>query len=329
MEERFTNNFDFLRFFAASLIIFSHGFALYLGYARIFVFYWHLLIGQFGLATLLVISGYLITQSWERKPDIKKFFWKRTLRIIPGMIASILFVILIIGPIATDLNLHEYFSNLLDPSTWTTIPFYTTGAALGLFTTNPVTYVNAPLWTIPFEFLLYLIIASLGMAGVLLRKKSMLPFIFTTALLWALWYENPALNKIRFALYFLIGSYIYINREKMEYKLWLTVILWIPVIIFYNSQLMFLFAFIAVPYTVLYAAHIPSEIVHKFGKYGDFSFGLFIYGYPVQQTIIHLIPDLGIPALIVLSYAFTIPIAVISWHLIEKHALVLKNKIPF
>lgn len=208
MEERFTNNFDFLRFFAASLIIFSHCFALYLGYSNVFIFDWHLLIGQFGLATLLVISGYLITQSWERKPDVKKFFWKRALRIIPGMIASIIFVILIIGPIATDLNIHEYFTNLLDISTWTAVPFYTNGEALGLFTTNPVNYVNAPLWTIPFEFMLYLIIASLGMAGILLRKKSMLPLIFSTALLWALWYENPALNKIRFALYFMIVSYL-------------------------------------------------------------------------------------------------------------------------
>jgi peptidoglycan/LPS O-acetylase OafA/YrhL len=325
MEKRFTNNFDFLRFFAASLIIFSHSFALCLGYANIFTFDWHLLIGQSGLAILLVISGYLIPGSWERKPSLAIFFKKRLLRIIPGLIASIVFIIFIIGPMVTNLNLTEYFSDLLQPLTWLSIPFYTNGAELGLFTTNPVSYVNAPLWAIPFEFFLYAIIAFLGITGFLSRKNSMIPFILVTAFLWMLWYDNPALNKIRFALYFFIGAYIYFNREKIVYKSWLVLLLWIPVIISYNTQFMFLFAFFAIPYTVLWFAKIPSKRIHNFGKYGDFSFGMFIYSYPVQQTIIHFLPGIEIPFMLILSFAFSIPLAVISWYAIERHALSLKN----
>ncbi|MDD3976851.1 acyltransferase [Methanomicrobium antiquum] len=326
MDKRFTNNFDFLRFLAASCIIFSHSFALCLGYSNVFIFDWHLLIGQTGLAILLVISGYLILGSWERKPSLTTFFKKRILRIIPGLFASVLLVIFIIGPLVSDLGFSEYIAALLNPSTWASVPFYVNGTALGLFTTNPVTYVNAPLWAVPFEFFLYAIVALLGIAGLLSRKNSMIPFILLTVILWFLWYDNPALNKIRFALYFFIGAHLYLNRDKIEFKFPAVLVLWIPVLLSYNTQFMFIFAYIAIPYTVLWFAKYPTKRLKKFGKYGDFSFGMFIYAYPVQQTIIHFLPDIEIPVMILLSFTAAIPLAVFSWYAIEKHALSIKYK---
>ncbi|MBP2132903.1 peptidoglycan/LPS O-acetylase OafA/YrhL [Methanomicrobium sp. W14] len=325
MNARFTNNFDFLRFFAASLIIFSHSFALILGYANIFIFDWHLLVGQLGLAVLLAISGYLIPGSWERKPDLKIFFKKRGLRIFPGLIASIVFIIFFIGPVVTSLSLHEYFSRLLSPLTWLSVPFYINGSVLGLFPENPVTYVNAPLWAIPFEFFLYAVVAVAGIFGILSKKRSMIPFMAITFLLWVLWYDNPALNKIRFAMYFFTGAYLYMNRNKIRYHPAFVFILWVFVILSYGSPFMFAFAFIAVPYTVIWFAQLPTKRLNRFGKYGDFSFGLFIYAYPIQQTIIHFLPDIEIPSMIILSYTFSIPAAVASWYLIERHALSLKD----
>ncbi|MDD4299048.1 MAG: acyltransferase [Methanomicrobium sp.] len=324
MNERFSNNFDFLRFFAASLIIFSHSFALLLGYSNIFVYDWHLLAGQAGLATLLVISGYLIPGSWERKPSLKIFFKKRILRIAPGLLASVLLVIFLIGPLVTSLTTPEYFLKVFAPSAWISVPFYADGSELGLFASNPVSYVNAPLWAIPFEFLLYGIVAFLAAAGLFFKKHSMIPFILGTILLWMLWYENPALNKIRFAVYFFIGAWLYINKENFNIRTWMVLIPWIFVILSYGTCFMFLFAFIAIPCTVIRFAYIPSNKLWNFGRYGDFSFGMFIYAYPLQQTIIHFIPEIQIPMMILLSYAVSIPAAVISWQIIEKRALLLK-----
>jgi peptidoglycan/LPS O-acetylase OafA/YrhL len=324
MDERFSNNFDLLRFLAAASIIFSHCFALSLGYANVHLFDWHLLVGQFGLAVLLVISGYLITKSWEKRPELKIYFKKRALRLFPGMLISIIFIMLVIGLVNTSYTLREYFLRLADPQTWMAIPFYINGWAIGIFTENPVTYVNAPLWTIPFEFMLYILVAFLGITAILWRKNILLPVIFMTVLMWAVWYDNPALNKIRFAAYFLIGSYLYVNREKMEYKLWLSALLFIPVVIFFKTPFMFVFALIAIPYFVLCIAYLPIRHLHKFGTAGDPSYGMYIYSYPIQQTILHFIPAIAVSQLIGLTFAVVIPMAYASWHFIEKKALSLK-----
>lgn len=325
MEERYTNNFDFLRFFAAASIIISHSFALSLGYSQVFLFDWHLLYGQFGLAMLLVISGYLITQSWERKPKAGIFFWKRILRIVPGLVISVAMIMLIIGPINTTLPLSEYFEKLLSPSTWAAVPFYINGGAIGIFTGNPVSYVNAPLWTIPFEFFLYFLIAALGLIGILKKRFVMLPFVLITALVWFSYYDNPVMNKIRFAIYFFMGSLLFLNRDKIKYRWWIALPLIALVILSTGTVYMFMIAFVAIPYLVVFLAYAKIPHLSEFGKYGDPSYGMYIYAYPIQQTYLNYMPNIPVEQLIVFSLATAIPLAYLSWHLVEKKALSLKN----
>lgn len=325
MNIRYTNNFDFLRFLAASSIIFSHCFALSLGYSNVFLFDWHLLVGQTGLATLLVISGYLISQSWEKKPQIKQFFWKRSLRIVPGLLLSISMILLIIGPLNTNFSIQEYFESLTSLSTWMAVPFYNNGGVIGLFTDNPVTYVNAPLWTIPVEFGLYILVAVLGVIGMMKKRYIMLPFILITALAWLSFYENPVLNKIRFAVYFFIGSFLYLNRDRIKYRWWIGALLIIPVILSAGTKLMFLFAFIAIPYIVILVAYAKIPYLSEFGRMGDPSYGMYIYAYPIQQTILNFWPSIQIGQFIAATFVCVIPLAYLSWHLVEKKALSLKN----
>lgn len=325
MNVRYTNNFDFLRFFAAASIIFSHCFALYLGYSNVFLFDWHLLVGQTGLAILLVISGYLITQSWDKKPLVRQFLWKRSLRIVPGLIISISMIMLIIGPLNTTFSIGEYFENLTSLSTWAAVPFYTNGGAIGIFTNNPVTYVNAPLWTIPVEFGLYILVAFLGIIGIMKKRFVMLPFILITALAWITFYDSPVLNKIRFAIYFFLGSFLYMNRDKIKYRWWIGLLLVIPVLLTMGTEYMFIFAFIAIPYIVILVAYANIPRLSGFGKWGDPSYGMYIYTYPIQQTILNFWPSIEIWQFIALSFGCAIPVAYLSWHLVEKRALSLKN----
>jgi len=330
MQQRHNNNFDFLRFFAASSIIISHSFALTLGYSKISMYDPSLLFGQSGLAILLVISGYLISQSWENKPELFRFFWKRCVRIIPGMVISILFVILFIGPLATTLNPVNYIESLLSPATWSAFPFYKDGFPIGIFTDNPVTFVNAPLWVIPAEFVLYALVALFGILGLLKNKFSILPLIFLDIYLWIIWYDNGVLNKVHFIIYFLIGIIFYQNKEHIEYKnrtaLCAAGVLAATLFFHTNTPVIFIAAFATVPYLILYIAHLPIKRLNNFGKYGDFSYGMFIYSYPVQQTLVHFWPgEISIPLLCILSLSIAVLLGALSWKFIESRALKLKN----
>ena len=59
---------------------------------------------------------------------------------------------------------------------------------------------------------------------------------------------------------------------------------------------------------------------------GDYSYGMYLYAYPIQQLIVKLVgpgkPLLAFAGALVLIPAF----AAFSWHAVEKHALKLKPK---
>jgi len=328
--DRFGNNFDFLRFAAASCIILSHAYALTTGYAAM---HWNdplLLVGQLGLATLFVISGYLISMSWDHSRSALQFIWKRSLRVFPGLICGILFVLLVIGPLATDLSTGEYLSRLFSPAAMATLPFFEGGASLGLFAANPVPFfTDAPLWTIPVEFAMYLVVVVLGVVGLLRGGRWLLLLIAADTMLWMLWSADPALAKIRFTLYFLIGAYFYQQRESIEYRLEIALSLCIVLLVAAATPFVFFASLICVPYLVLYAAHIPTARISRFGARGDFSYGMYIYSYPIQQTLVLATANtLTIPALTVISFALTLPVAVLSWNLVESRFLALKGRGP-
>lgn len=80
------------------------------------------------------------------------------------------------------------------------------------------------------------------------------------------------------------------------------------------------------PYLIIYFAYgINSSLLKKFGAYGDFSYGLYIYAWPVQQTLVHFWKDfLNLLSFFVLTLSITLIFAFLSWKLIEKPALKFK-----
>src|SRR5262245_17166512 len=112
-----TNNFDFIRWLAATMVVFSHDHAV-LGrndepLARLsggFATF-----GTIGLDVFFVTSGYLVMQSFMRRDDLRYFVAARVLRIFPGLFVSLLVSAFVIGPLATTLPLGQY---LRDGATW-------------------------------------------------------------------------------------------------------------------------------------------------------------------------------------------------------------------
>jgi peptidoglycan/LPS O-acetylase OafA/YrhL len=85
----------------------------------------------------------------------------------------------------------------------------------------------------------------------------------------------------------------------------------------------------AYAYLLLWAACRLPRRLQGVGRRRDYSYGIYIYAYPVQQMIAMLGGTRwGVPAYIAMSLAGTLLLAVPSWHLVEKPVMSLKNWTP-
>lgn len=172
------NNFDILRLIAAVMVIYSHSYAL-CGKTELGPPFYQQSYGGLGVAIFLIISGFLVTLSWSRSENLKVFLKARFLRIFPALIFVIFATTFIMGPLVTSLPVSQYFKN---PETYQylkNITLFDIRYNLpGIFTDNIYKgAVNGSLWSLEYEFTFYLILAFLGISG-LLKKNHLLFFCF-------------------------------------------------------------------------------------------------------------------------------------------------------
>jgi peptidoglycan/LPS O-acetylase OafA/YrhL len=163
------NSFDLLRLAAALLVIFHHTRVLQ-GLSSIT---WGASdLGELGVGVFFVISGYLITASYDRSASLKDYLVKRVLRIEPALVVCLAVTALVFGAASTTLSFGDYFAS---PGVWlymlrNALLYPVTYELPGVFAHNPFTAaVNGSLWTLRLEFTCYLAVAALGSAGLLRR----------------------------------------------------------------------------------------------------------------------------------------------------------------
>ena len=327
------NNFDILRFLAALQVLILHGVLLF-GNAN-----QHWFVSLNGVAVFFVISGFLVTRSWCDNPNIFSFLKKRILRIFPALIAVVLFTALILGPIVTTLPLKEYFTDSAFFNYFKNIFLYEIYHLLpGVFQNNPLNEsVNASLWTLPLEFFMYCLIAIFGITKILNKKYFHFIFVLFTM---ALFYVVTRIYIIKWTYIqfvdllslFFVSSGFYIYRKKiiLSFPLFLIclAIFLFGMIVSYKTDLVFeYFRLLSFPYIIIYIAYCKIPYINNFGKYGDFSYGIYLWAYPVSQTLIYFWQDkFNIFTYIVSVFFITLFIAILSFKFIEKPALKLKNK---
>ncbi len=327
------NNFDILRFLAALQVLIGHCINC-LGKEN---YDWFFDIS--GVPVFFIISGFLVTKSWCDNPNIFIFLKKRILRIFPALIAVVLFTALILGPIVTTLPLKEYFTNSMFFDYFKNIFLYEIYHLLpGVFENNPLNEsVNASLWTLPLEFFMYCLIAMFGITKILNKKYFHFIFIvFSTLLLYMLTHffivKTTYIKFVDLLTLFFISSCFYVYRRKivLSFKLFLIslTIFIIGIIISYKiSGLFEYFRFLSLPYIIIYIAYCKVPYINNFGKYGDFSYGIYLWAYPVSQTLIYFWLDkFNVFTYILSVFIITLSVAILSFKFIEKPALQLKNK---
>ena len=324
------NNFDALRFLAATSVILSHAILLASGRQDadplMRLTGGQLVLGVAGVFVFFTISGYLVLQSWEQTRSLPRFAAKRALRIYPGLAACILVLTVALGPVFTNLPLAEYFTahgtydflvgNLLLHTDHNSLPgLWFTGKSIG-------NIVDGPLWSLPVEVAMYGMVAALGLLRAI--RPSVLTALMAIGAV-CLWFDTTRyfdfIGSVGWLLaFFVAGMGLYLlGPSALRWPLALVALL----VLLASAQLgLFLEAFpICGGYLVIYLAlnrHIP---VLPAARFGDLSYGLYIYGWPVEQSVLRLRPGTGAATLFVVAFAISAALAHLSWHLVEKRAL--------
>ncbi len=337
LAERQKNNFDFLRLVAALCVTFAHSFNY--SFPKFTEPLDTLTNGKLnfsylGLCTFFSLSGYLIAKSVHSSSSLKHFFWKRLLRIQPLLIVVCLATVFLLGPLFTTLTLGEYFSSI---HTWTYLRtvFPLTGVQFtlpGVFTGYRETGVNGSLWTLVVEERLYLFIALIFFLTKI-GKQTWFALTALTNLYFIITLVAPKLAVVPvnyltlfFILLFMNAASLYemqINFQKNHFKLiGAALLFYVPS--FLNPKLVFL-QVLFLPVLVISIAYIKGWL-NKAGKYGDFSYAIYVTSFPVQQMLCSIKILKENPYLqFSCTVAIVLPLAVLSWHFIEKKMLAYKT----
>ena len=321
------NNLNALRLFAALFVVLSH----IDGAPMCFIL--RDTIGQLGVLTFFFISGVLITQSWLRDENPKRFLISRCLRIFPALIALVLVVAFMVGPIMTTLPLAEYFKSGQTYLYLTTISlFHWNNTLPGM---PIVELFNYAIWTLQYEFAFYLFIMALGIFKVL-RFKYVILALTIAALIWTQFTINQPYNIFtvnaeqisRLFAYFSAGATVYLFRDSIPLKKW-----WIRITLavlfvgaLFGGLPTSLFVF-PLAYLVIYLGYSPTINLRALTKFGDFSYGIYIWHYPIVALIVFKYGLNGTFGVLLLIFGVTYSVAVASWYLIEKRALKLKGRL--
>jgi peptidoglycan/LPS O-acetylase OafA/YrhL len=328
------NNFDFLRFVAATLVLMGHCFWLS---GRLSEEPLRPLTGGTDMADLavdafFVISGFLITASYLHGSGNISFILKRALRIFPGLAFAVIFALLVIGPLTTPLPLSEYFTDSKTVAFLTNTFLVTRYELPGVFASNPFPeVVNGSFWTLPLEGLMYCSVLLLGALKLLKREMVLLGLGVLIAghffVLPALGIESVTILKLfRLGLFFYAGAALYFYQDQVRWDGRIAMLSLAASTLALGSSAWFVVHMLTLPYLVIYLAYARLPKVAHFGKHGDFSYGMYIFGFPVQQLIIHWFgASINLAVFALSSMAITLCLAVLSWRLVEAPALRLKR----
>jgi peptidoglycan/LPS O-acetylase OafA/YrhL len=314
----------------------------------------HQLLREAWVDGFFAVSGFLITASWLSNPRLRTYFAARGLRILPGLWACLIITAFVIAPIGVAIQGGPASRLLLSSAP---IEYVLKNSAIAWLqpdvggTPHGVPWQHgwdAPLWTLIWEVFCYIAVAGLGVAG-LLTRRWFIPAALALALYWSavappwsIFNENPpaaqpdvdvaavaqALENAgaRFSVMFLAGAFLYQFRNVIPAR-W-SLVAASAVVVLAASMLPNYRVIAAIP--LAYAIVTSGVLVHnkRFRLRTDLSYGMYIYACPIQQLLIICgIGGMNPIAFAIIAAIATLPVAALSWTLIEKRAMSLKSRL--
>jgi peptidoglycan/LPS O-acetylase OafA/YrhL len=334
-----TNNFDFLRLFGALLVVLGHAYPLLGAPAATPGLIGHG-VQSIGVVIFFSISGYLITASWNRTRDPLSYAAARCLRIFPGLAAVVLLCAFVLGPLVTVLPVADYAVHPQTVDYVNNILMKPVYFLPGVFADLPyASVVNGSLWTLPAEFLCYIVVP---LALVLPRLAR--PAVVLVLLALSLWYsatppmESAVIYGTRISdaavmwVFFATGVLLRLGHERISglFRADVAVALFAAYLLVIAIQPTWVgnVSWAVLPYVVMTVGLASTPYVRRAARFGDLSYGIYLWAFPVQQVLVHLIGVQNMTLNLVMVSVLSAMCALISWHLVEKPALLLKDKVP-
>ena len=333
------NNFNLLRCLAATAVLASHSFALSTGSANSEPLRQTLgtTPGIIAVDVFFLTSGFLVSGSLVRRRAVKSFAMARALRIYPALIVAVSLTVLAVGLWFTSLSLPTFFTN---PQTWVywarnvTLITNVAHQLPGAFESTPWRFaVNASLWTLPYELTMYLMLALVWLAASKVRKEPGHVFGCAVVAIAAVAMTAHLLligivssSALRLTAMFFIGSALFVLKDRVPLTGRIFAASLVSLLASAFDARFFSHIYpLALPYLVFYLAYAPGGLIRNFNRVGDYSYGIYIYAWPVQQATAALVPNVRPIEMFTLSFLGSLLLAIASWHWIEKPSLRLKS----
>lgn len=336
------NNFSTIRLMAAFLVFAGHMYVL-MGIESPPLMLQS--IPRMGVKIFFICGGYLVSKSWERDKNYIHYILKRIFRIVPAMAVYCVIAACVIGPIITSIPLKEYFSHTLFRNYFKNIVLYITYFLPGVFESNPYpNAVNGSIWSLPIEFMMYFFVPLLG-GGTKLKRKIVVcvtGIICIAALIWQVFFFDIRIvfyamdfgQIILIVPYYLLGIMVAVlDINKRNFDILIAAILMIVVSALSIESVVFLniVQYFALPYLVFSMAFAQKGKLGKLADKLEISYGIFLYGFMIQQLMIYILHSYGIYLsyciMLIICLLITVTFALISSKYVEKPMIKLCKKI--
>ena len=318
-------------------MIFSHAFLMANGTEDGEWFAWltggQTILGLVGVFLFFTISGYLVTGSYLSTGSPGRFALKRALRIFPGLWVNLLVVGLVLGGCVTTLALRDYLANpglglffrnnLLLQVENTPLPGV-------VFSQNDVgQIVNGALWTLRYELMMYLMVLLLGLLRLL---RLWVCLVLLGVGIAGIGFEQALSDWGDVGEWaWLVGFFAagmamrLLGAQARDYRLALLAAAGLVVSGWLHLFIMLFPLFGG--YLTIYLAELHWRRLDFLSRAGDLSYGLYIYGWPIEQAVVWASGDkLAWWQVFLISLALAILAAFASWHGVEKWALRLGHR---
>lgn len=332
------NNLDFVRIILAISVIYGHGYFMVDNHGgkellnQLFPFTYS---GSLAVKIFFFISGMLVTNSLLKGSTATSFLVSRFFRIAPAFFVTIIVTAFVVGPILTSYSLGKYFA---DPILFEYIKSNPlTGVSYklpGLFEDNHMKYiVNGSLWTIPYEVRAYLGLLAIFMVIGCKQEK-----LSTAICLIVIMIPIMDLNKYTFINIqsndsklviscFALGALYAINQKRIPVNIHIPAGLFL-LHYFINDAVLSqtLFFFSACSFSLWIAS---LDAIRKINPKHDISYGVYLWGFLVQQVVSSHIHSYGVAANQFASVIITIVLGYLSYILIEKPGINAGSKLKY